>query len=264
MYRKNSAKDPYLYQDTMTAKDIMVLKLSFMIYSSYTVPMSLFVMVEVGHAVQGPQMEKDNRMLRLILSERDEGLEGDKKIVHATVLASTFTDEFGVVQHVFTDKTGTLTTTEMTLCSTETERQRARMDETEQAEVGEGELEMMKKQLEVHSGVLAGVEDLSGRRLRTMCVCTRSVGEAEIKEWKTELAKAINSLSDREERIEENFAQLEHQKEQIGCTDVLDRHDDECVPTLEMIKPAGLTVWMLTGDKVNTDVSIGHLRIVVE
>ncbi|KAK2952461.1 phospholipid-transporting P-type ATPase [Blattamonas nauphoetae] len=461
MYRKNSAKHPYLFQGTMTAKDIVVLVISFMIYYSYTVPMSLFVIVEVGHAVQGLLMEKDKQMWHLIRSENDEELEGDEKIVHATVRASSLTDELGVVEHVFTDKTGTLTANEMTLvgcgigtqlysvgngdwerrekggdqpehkfseavdlfvdmtdpntrdqqrmakekgsveyntlhfvnclllchdvypeterdehhqneesdqkrrkdrmddrpspspsplikerkearqaefqstspdevalltalaalgirlisrtgscvvlsvrgrevkvdvlarlefssergrmsvvvrldndevrvytkgsdaaivglCSTGTERQRAEMDETEQAEVGEGELEMMRKQLEVHSGVLAGLEELSGSGLRTMCVSTRSVGETEYKEWKTELDKAINSLSDREERIEECFVQLERRMELIGCTGVLDRLEDECVPTLEMMKAAGLTVWMLTGDKVNTAVSIGQ------
>ena len=44
----------------------------------------------------------------------------------------------------------------------------------------------------------------------------------------------------------------------IGSTAIEDKLQDEVADTLKFIKLAGIKVWVLTGDKVETAQNIGH------
>lgn len=43
----------------------------------------------------------------------------------------------------------------------------------------------------------------------------------------------------------------------VGTTAIEDKLQDDVSPTLEFIKAAGIKVWVLTGDKIETAVNIG-------
>ena len=45
---------------------------------------------------------------------------------------------------------------------------------------------------------------------------------------------------------------LEHDLELLGLTGVEDKLQDEVKSTLELLRNAGIKIWMLTGDKVET------------
>jgi len=43
----------------------------------------------------------------------------------------------------------------------------------------------------------------------------------------------------------------------VGATAIEDRLQDEVAETISMLKAAGIKVWVLTGDKIETAVNIG-------
>ena len=66
------------------------------------------------------------------------------------------------------------------------------------------------------------------------------------------------SMEDREGRVAAVSAQLERGLSLVGCTAVEDKLQDGVPECLEQLAMAGVKVWVLTGDKVETAVSIAH------
>ncbi len=59
-------------------------------------------------------------------------------------------------------------------------------------------------------------------------------------------------MNDREGSIARAVAELENEMELLGVTGVEDKLQDEVALTIESLRGAGIQVWMLTGDKVET------------
>ena len=68
--------------------------------------------------------------------------------------------------------------------------------------------------------------------------------------WKYEQAKA--DLNDREKLTTQCIEELEDNMELLGVTGVEDRLQDDVAVVIESLRNAGVQVWMLTGDKVET------------
>ncbi|KAK2955389.1 phospholipid-transporting P-type ATPase [Blattamonas nauphoetae] len=118
-------------------------------------------------------------------------------------------------------------------------------------------LDILGKQLRTHNAVCEAVDEYSRLGLRTLCVCTRQLSETEFEMWEKEYDMAQRALQKRSEKEAACFEKLEHGMELVGCTGVEDRLQDDCGDTIEFLKEAGLKVWMLTGDKQDTAVTIG-------
>jgi phospholipid-translocating ATPase len=75
--------------------------------------------------------------------------------------------------------------------------------------------------------------------------------------------RANNSLTDRVEKVEECQRKIETGLELLGATAVEDALQDDVRDTLEALGAAGLKIWVLTGDKVETALNIalscGHI-----
>ena len=52
--------------------------------------------------------------------------------------------------------------------------------------------------------------------------------------------------------------EIEHEFYLIGSTAIEDKLQDEVADTIEFLKKAGIKVWVLTGDKVETAINIGQ------
>lgn len=59
-------------------------------------------------------------------------------------------------------------------------------------------------------------------------------------------------MSGREKKVQAVIESLETDMELIGVTGVEDKLQENVQPTLEMLRNAGIKIWMLTGDKVET------------
>ncbi len=51
--------------------------------------------------------------------------------------------------------------------------------------------------------------------------------------------------------------EIEHEFYLIGSTAIEDKLQDEVADTIEFLKKAGIKVWVLTGDKIETAINIG-------
>lgn len=62
---------------------------------------------------------------------------------------------------------------------------------------------------------------------------------------------------DREEVVDRVADTLEYQFDLVGSTAIEDKLQDEVADTIEFLKKAGIKVWVLTGDKIETAINIG-------
>ena len=64
-------------------------------------------------------------------------------------------------------------------------------------------------------------------------------------------------MIDREAKVAEVDEKIENDLELVGSTAIEDRLQDEVADTIQFMKKAGIKVWVLTGDKIETAMNIG-------
>ena len=62
----------------------------------------------------------------------------------------------------------------------------------------------------------------------------------------------------RHQRIEELQSEMERDLVLVGITAIEDKLQDNVAETIQLLRRANIIVWMLTGDKKETAISIGH------
>ncbi|TMW62031.1 hypothetical protein Poli38472_009524 [Pythium oligandrum] len=95
--------------------------------------------------------------------------------------------------------------------------------------------------------------------LRTLLLGYRSLTKAEYFAWKTEYDIARRSLSDREHLCLQVAKQIETSIYLLGATGVEDLLQDGVRECIDQLVQAGVNVWMLTGDKDETAISVAHM-----
>lgn len=95
-------------------------------------------------------------------------------------------------------------------------------------------------------------ENLSMEGLRTLVICQKVITKEEFEEWHKEYNEAQASLQNRDANVREVIEQLEVDMELLGVTGVEDKLQKDVQITIEALRNAGIAVWMLTGDKVET------------
>ncbi|CAG8516246.1 374_t:CDS:10 [Acaulospora colombiana] len=101
------------------------------------------------------------------------------------------------------------------------------------------------------------LQEFAREGLRTLCLGYTEVTPEEYQKWNIEFREASTSLVDRDQRIATVSDQIEKNLTLLGATAIEDRLQDgvpECIATL---KRAGIKIWVLTGDKMETAISIG-------
>jgi len=93
--------------------------------------------------------------------------------------------------------------------------------------------------------------------LRTLCIAERELGEEQYQEWKKIHDAAATALEEREEKLEEAADRIEQELTLLGGTAIEDRLQDGVPDTIALLGDAGIKLWVLTGDKVETAINIG-------
>ncbi|KIM23917.1 hypothetical protein M408DRAFT_332096 [Serendipita vermifera MAFF 305830] len=89
--------------------------------------------------------------------------------------------------------------------------------------------------------------------LRTLVVGRKKMSKEAYMTFKEQYHKASVSLDGRNEAMARVVAEhLELELELVGVTGVEDKLQEGVKPTLELLRNAGIKIWMLTGDKVET------------
>ncbi|XP_060623427.2 phospholipid-transporting ATPase IF isoform X2 [Anolis sagrei] len=108
------------------------------------------------------------------------------------------------------------------------------------------------------------VDEFALKGLRTLCVAYRKFTPKEYQEIEKRLFEAKTALQQREERLAEVYDFIEKDLAILGATGVEDKLQDKVQETIEALRLAGIKVWVLTGDKHETAVSVslscGHFH----
>ncbi|KAG6820583.1 hypothetical protein H0H93_014810 [Arthromyces matolae] len=89
--------------------------------------------------------------------------------------------------------------------------------------------------------------------LRTLVMARKRLGPQLYQDFKAQYHEASVRLEGRNEAMAAVVAEyLEHDLELLGLTGVEDKLQDEVKSTLELLRNAGIKIWMLTGDKIET------------
>ena len=100
--------------------------------------------------------------------------------------------------------------------------------------------------------MLDEVEELAKMGLRTLIITQKYITEKEFKEWFAQYEDANAVLVNRDAAVRKVIESLENDMEFLGITGVEDKLQEDVSSTIESLRDAGLGVWMLTGDKVET------------
>ncbi|NWR54676.1 AT11C ATPase, partial [Bucorvus abyssinicus] len=87
---------------------------------------------------------------------------------------------------------------------------------------------------------------------RTLCVAFRELTQKEYDKIDRQISEAKMALQDREEKMAKVFEETEADMHLIGATAVEDRLQEQSAETIEALHAAGMKVWVLTGDKMET------------
>ena len=95
-------------------------------------------------------------------------------------------------------------------------------------------------------------ENLAVKGLRTLVLTQRIISEQEYQKWEQEYEEASASMINRKENMAAVVSKLENNMEFLCVTGVEDLLQDEVYNTIDNLRSAGMKIWMLTGDKVET------------
>lgn len=101
-------------------------------------------------------------------------------------------------------------------------------------------------------------DEMSRKGYRTLVMGERVVSAAEYKEWSAQWNAAQVAMDDREKKVAAASEAIERNLELVGATGVEDKLQDGVPECLQDLRKAGIKTWILTGDKVETAVSIAH------
>ncbi|KAI6078676.1 putative phospholipid-transporting ATPase IH isoform X1 [Aix galericulata] len=88
--------------------------------------------------------------------------------------------------------------------------------------------------------------------LRTLCVAYKKLTAEEYSNAQKLLQNAKLALQDREKKLAEAYEKIERDFILLGATAVEDRLQEKAADTIEALQKAGIKVWVLTGDKMET------------
>ncbi|OBT97906.2 hypothetical protein VE01_03868 [Pseudogymnoascus verrucosus] len=93
--------------------------------------------------------------------------------------------------------------------------------------------------------------------LRTLCIAERELDPAEYSRWNQEYEVASFAITNREDKMEAVADSIERDLTLLGGTAIEDRLQEGVPDTIALLANAGIKLWVLTGDKVETAINIG-------
>ena len=95
-------------------------------------------------------------------------------------------------------------------------------------------------------------ENLATKGLRTLVLSQKIIPKEEFDAWNEEYLEATSSMENRKQKIAEAVSKLENNMDFLCVTGVEDLLQDDVATIIDNMRQAGMKIWMLTGDKVET------------
>uniref|UniRef100_A0A671NG02 Phospholipid-transporting ATPase n=1 Tax=Sinocyclocheilus anshuiensis TaxID=1608454 RepID=A0A671NG02_9TELE len=100
--------------------------------------------------------------------------------------------------------------------------------------------------------MLSQCGNMAREGLRTLVVAKKSLTEEQYQDFESRYNQAKLSIHDRALKVAAVVESLEREMELLCLTGVEDQLQADVRPTLELLRNAGIKIWMLTGDKLET------------
>ena len=100
--------------------------------------------------------------------------------------------------------------------------------------------------------IAENAENLATKGLRTLVLSQKIISQEDFDKWNKEYEEAKTSMENRQQKIAEVVSKLENNMDFLCVTGVEDLLQDDVATTIDNLRNAGMKVWMLTGDKVET------------
>jgi phospholipid-translocating P-type ATPase (flippase) len=101
------------------------------------------------------------------------------------------------------------------------------------------------------------IDTFARRGFRTLVMAMKFIPEDEFRAWKARYDDAATQINDRQAAVDRVADELEVEMQLLGCTAVEDALQDDVPDTINDLLRAGVSFWMLTGDKLETAENIG-------
>lgn len=86
----------------------------------------------------------------------------------------------------------------------------------------------------------------------------RKISEKEYAQWSQVYEKAATTLTNRAEALDDAAEMIEQNMTLVGATAIEDKLQEGVPDTIHTLQEAGIKVWVLTGDRQETAINIGH------
>lgn len=93
--------------------------------------------------------------------------------------------------------------------------------------------------------------------LRTLVIGSKHLSDEEFSEWQERYEEASTSMTERSAKLRQAAGLVECDLTLLGATGIEDKLQDGVPEAIESLRQAGIKVWVLTGDKQETAISIG-------
>jgi phospholipid-transporting ATPase len=110
----------------------------------------------------------------------------------------------------------------------------------------------------IENKTIQHLEEFATVGLRTLCFAYCELDPIFYEEWRLkDYNPAATSVHDREKLLDDAYAKIEKDFTLVGASAIEDRLQDQVPETIYKMRQAGISVWMLTGDKQETAINIG-------
>jgi phospholipid-transporting ATPase len=111
---------------------------------------------------------------------------------------------------------------------------------------------------EMKASTSRDMEHFGAAGLRTLCLSYAEVDrDWYTNVWMPEWVAAKTSLEDRENKVGEVSEKIERNLRLLGCTAIEDKLQEGVPDCIRQLALAGIRIWVLTGDKMETAINIG-------
>jgi phospholipid-translocating ATPase len=118
--------------------------------------------------------------------------------------------------------------------------------------------ELASDEKAVLESCLRHVNEFAAEGLRTLLYGYRFVDDEEYASWSEKYHAASTSLVQRQENMEKVGEMIERDLDLAGATAIEDKLQKGVPESIDKLRRANIRIWMLTGDKRETAINIGH------
>lgn len=102
------------------------------------------------------------------------------------------------------------------------------------------------------------IQTYSSKGLRTLVIGVRDLSSLEFEQWQSSYEVASTALMGRASLLRKVANNVEHHLAILGASAIEDKLQQGVPEAIESLRTAGIKVWVLTGDKQETAISIGY------